>query len=347
MISYDNQVKTEWDASNGAGKLLRAAREARGISTQQVAGSLRLDVKHIEAMERDEFTNFVAPVFVRGYLRSYARFLDLSPDSIVKSYDYQSGPVPLVLHGRSVLSEEASNTGDRAISWVIYLIVLASLILGVVWWQTQGTFRFAQDEPPLSAGVDAELSMDLSEQELVMAVSGTSASPITTESAAPPVLAQETPDPAMMQATSEPPATALQAEAGNPATASALNGTPSATASLAPPAGIAQSPNAQGAPAVSAEPSQPVAAAPTVVLNLTAESWVDITDSGGNRLVYKLLPAGANKTLHDLKLPLKVVLGNGAGVNLEYNNQPFDHSRFISKGVTRFQLGSTNLSAVQ
>ncbi|MEO5702316.1 MAG: RodZ domain-containing protein [Gammaproteobacteria bacterium] len=319
MTTSGTQTTADESATGGAGKLLRAAREARGMTALQVAGKLRLDVKHIEAMERDEFTTLVAPVFARGYLRSYAQFLELSPDTFVKSYENQKGPMPMVLHGRSVLSGEDSDVSDRSISWIIYIIILASLILGVVWWQTQGTFKFGEDQPV--ANFDSESPPD--PQEVVEPMADTS----------PP-------------ATSPP--TGLASVSPVSAGAPAVTLPPKQIATIAQPADVPAQPQPSAAPSVT-QPHEISAtvAAPSVVINLTAESWVDITDADGNRLVYKMLPAGTSKTLNDLKLPLKVVLGNAAGVKLEYNGQPFDHSRYSRNGVTRFELGSPNLSAAQ
>lgn len=330
MRSLDSQVKDDLSSTSGVGKLLRSAREARGLTALQVAGKLRLDVKHIEALERDEFTTLAAPVFARGYLRSYARFLELSPDTFVRSYENQKGPMPKVLHGRSVLSGVGDDESDRSISWVIYLIILSSLALGIVWWQTQGTFRFAEDQPV--ANLESELPPLLLDE-------------LQQVSATPSSSAQALPNLAQATDTLPPPVANLQSGV-------AVSPAPSATLSAEQINASAQAANTLVQPQAPVQTAlspqlKTSSAIPSVVLNLTAESWVDITDAGGNRLVYKLLPAGTSKTLQDLKLPLKVVLGNAAGVVLEYNGQPFDHSGYSSNGVTRFELGSANISAAQ
>ena len=267
--------------------------------------------------------------------------------------------MPMVLHGRSVLSDVDSNGGDRSISWVIYLIVLASLILGVVWWQTQGTFKFSKDQPV--ASLESELPPPLPDREEVAAHlpgSNASASLATRvrDSAVLSPSAQELPNSALTQAvaTTSPPAMIQPAGAVISSTPATLADAPTKTllpveqitATAKPVDTPKQQPSAL---TLDTQPDKvPVnAAVPTVVLNLTAKSWVDITDAEGNRLVYKLLPAGTSKTLKDLKLPLKVVLGNPVGVRLEYNGQPFDYSRYSHDGITRFELGSANHSAAQ
>ncbi|MEO5574298.1 MAG: RodZ domain-containing protein, partial [Gammaproteobacteria bacterium] len=322
------------------GKRLRDEREARSLSVEQVAGKLRLDVKQIEAMERDEFTSLVAPVFARGYLRSYARFLQLPADAIIRSYENQKGPIPKVLHGRSVLSDVDGGVGghDRAMSWVVYLIVLASLILGVVWWQTGGTFKFGQEQTASNFDPDELPTLPDAEDEVEPV-------PAKKASAAPRRV-----DNNVVQS--------LPSQTSNPAPAQGVNAyMPGMLTIPAVPQGqnaktTTPAPDPQKIPAQAAVPVPVPAppanvAIPSVVLNLTQQSWVDITDATGNKLVYKLLPAGTHKTLQDLKLPLKVILGNAAGVNLEYSGKPFDHSGFSHKGVTSFELGSPEPNAAQ
>lgn len=70
----------------GPGARLRAKRESMGLSVGQVAEKLRLDVRYIRALEQDNHAEIAAPVFVRGYLRSYAVLLQLPADAIVECY---------------------------------------------------------------------------------------------------------------------------------------------------------------------------------------------------------------------------------------------------------------------
>lgn len=67
------------------GSVLREAREAAGLSEQDVADSLNLLVSHVEAMEANQFQQMNADIFVRGYVRSYARFLNLDAESLLEA----------------------------------------------------------------------------------------------------------------------------------------------------------------------------------------------------------------------------------------------------------------------
>lgn len=59
------------------GKCLQQARETAGFSIQQIAGEMHLEVRQIELIERDRFRELGAPVFVKGYLRRYAKLVNV------------------------------------------------------------------------------------------------------------------------------------------------------------------------------------------------------------------------------------------------------------------------------
>jgi transcriptional regulator with XRE-family HTH domain len=61
------------------GERFRAAREARGLSLSDVAEQIRIRSVYLAAIEDDNWNAIGAPVYVRGFLRTYARFLGLDP----------------------------------------------------------------------------------------------------------------------------------------------------------------------------------------------------------------------------------------------------------------------------
>jgi cytoskeleton protein RodZ len=70
-------------AASSVGQLLREAREAQGITLEEVAGRLRLMHRQVEAMETDDFESLGQPVFARGFVRNYARLLGLDPEALL------------------------------------------------------------------------------------------------------------------------------------------------------------------------------------------------------------------------------------------------------------------------
>jgi len=81
-------------SGSSIGPCLRAAREKRKLKIEQVAKQLHLDSKIISAIENDDTTALPAPIFVQGYLRSYARLVDLPEEDLVRQYSARASELP-------------------------------------------------------------------------------------------------------------------------------------------------------------------------------------------------------------------------------------------------------------
>jgi cytoskeletal protein RodZ len=66
---------------------LRQAREASGLTIQQVAETTKIRSDHIEAIEAGNYTAFSAQVYIRGFVRTYARMLKLNEPQILAALD--------------------------------------------------------------------------------------------------------------------------------------------------------------------------------------------------------------------------------------------------------------------
>ena len=73
-------------AGETAGRQLQYAREQRGLDLARVAAELRLTPATVLALETDDYTRLPSPVFVRGYLNSYARLLGIDPEPVLAAY---------------------------------------------------------------------------------------------------------------------------------------------------------------------------------------------------------------------------------------------------------------------
>ena len=65
------------------GAFLAAKRGERGLTLQQAASATHIRLEHLSALEADEPELIPAPVYARGYLRTYARYLGLDEESLV------------------------------------------------------------------------------------------------------------------------------------------------------------------------------------------------------------------------------------------------------------------------
>lgn len=68
------------------GEWLRRQRELREISLRDIAERTKISLRYLEAMEADRFELLPAPIFAKGFLREYARYVGLSPDEVINHY---------------------------------------------------------------------------------------------------------------------------------------------------------------------------------------------------------------------------------------------------------------------
>ena len=85
------------DEVTSLGSVLTVAREALGLSIEQVAAELRVELRFLEALEQDRLEVFSAPVFVKGYLRHLANRFGLQYEDLLARYSRQTdiSDVPL------------------------------------------------------------------------------------------------------------------------------------------------------------------------------------------------------------------------------------------------------------
>ncbi len=70
------------------GEELRREREIRGISLKEIADATKISKRFLEAIERNDHRTLPAPVFTRGFVREYAKYLGLNADEMVNRYNY-------------------------------------------------------------------------------------------------------------------------------------------------------------------------------------------------------------------------------------------------------------------
>jgi len=82
----DDEIAKLTDVHGYSGSLIRAVREAKSITLQQVADSTRISVRYLEAIESDAHERLPSATFVKGYVREVARLLKLDEESVVTGY---------------------------------------------------------------------------------------------------------------------------------------------------------------------------------------------------------------------------------------------------------------------
>jgi len=170
MVKYvllDDEVESDASGGDSPGKRLRAAREKLDLDIKTVAKKLHMHEDSIIALENDNYDRFPAPIYVSGFLRNYARLLNLDPEPIVESYESLGKEAPPIL---SDLTSKIPRRRHRGIEpWAGYLAAGGILLMLLVWMlpsrnqsvdiELQSMSESQQPEPPVSiSSMDNEQS---------------------------------------------------------------------------------------------------------------------------------------------------------------------------------------------
>src|SRR5688572_14964949 len=129
---------------------LRAAREARKLTVYQLAETTKIRTDHIRALEEGNFDVFVAPVYIRGFVRTCATLLKLDVPQIMATLDSELAqtekfcePPPLSKSPRGALDYFTlllSRLDWRKAALVGSVLVIVGLVVGIyALWRTFST----------------------------------------------------------------------------------------------------------------------------------------------------------------------------------------------------------------
>jgi len=156
MVKYILLDDDEPDkGGNGSpGARLRAAREELNLDIKTVAKKLHMNEKSIIALENDDYEKFPAPIYVSGFLRNYARLLNVEPGPIVDSFESLGKEVPPILSDLTASIPRRRHKGIE--SWAGYLAGGGILLMLLVWMLPSNNQSFdhnvqTQAENPLKS----------------------------------------------------------------------------------------------------------------------------------------------------------------------------------------------------
>ena len=127
------------------GVRLRTERERRGLTPENVAKQLRLDVSVVNALENDDREHLPAPIFVQGYLRSYARLLGLQENELANDYVRESGDLPPLTVQRVGRRRAYLRLPSAGLVRKIILVLFIAIILWLAFPYISGLFDSRND----------------------------------------------------------------------------------------------------------------------------------------------------------------------------------------------------------
>ena len=307
--------KTNTTGALDIGAVLSAARMKRDLSIATAAMQSNLSQDIIERLEQNRFAEIGAPVFTRGYLGLYARFLGLNEAAVSQAFNkIKSEPAPELRLTAANIESQARPYRRRSYlgSWLLLIpvvaiggILLYQLFDNNSWLMTQINGAF---NAPQASGetTPAEGGSANSGNEIVLEVGGTPLSP-----------------------------------EGTPLSPDSAQNIPGLTPPPADDNSAATSDKPAEPPAADTPPA--AAANRGIQLSFSVESWIEIKDSGNKKVLSKLVKAGEKIELPADGAPYNLNLGRPDGVVMLINGQeqPLENYRQKNSG-RRFNVDVPN-----
>ena len=285
-----------------AGSTLRSAREAAGLSVDDVALQLKLAPRQVRALEDDDFQHLPGRTFARGFARNYARFIQLDPDRVLALMPAgESAPAlerPSFAAARRPMGEiPVERAAHRSSAPRVLFLLLALVAVGAAaYYEYVHKASEARREAAGVSGAESATTTIPAPQSLT-AVGSTTTLPN-------PVAAE------------------------SPTTAT-------------PPTGEA-APGPAGTPDVAATPAGGSATAAkasdaALVLAFRGTSWAEVKDANGRVILQMTGGAGMTQTVTGTP-PLELSLGNAPDVAVTFRGQSLDLAPFTRGVVARVAL---------
>jgi len=139
----------------GLGDEFRAAREARHLALADVSDQIHIRSVYLQSIEEEDWAAIAAPVYVRGFIRTYARFLGMDPEGAVEAYNADMEDAEREADGPVRVAPARS----RGPSIWIWLAAAAAVVLlcfvGYSYYQLQTTGAAASPAPAEDLGGSA------------------------------------------------------------------------------------------------------------------------------------------------------------------------------------------------
>lgn len=117
------------------GAQLAAVRTAKGYTVEYIASKLHLRVRVIQLLEADDYSKMPNSVFVKGYLRAYAKLVDVNADTLLETYNRNFSVEKKTEKAALWQSRRDTSGGERAIRWLTTLFGFVVLVAVAIWWQ--------------------------------------------------------------------------------------------------------------------------------------------------------------------------------------------------------------------
>jgi len=295
----------------GPGQMLSDARKKLSLSTEDVAEKLKFKRNVVLNIEQDLFDQKLPATFNRGYLRSYAKLVNIDVDEVLSAYDM----LGVAEVQRSEMQSFSNLTEKEAehsrLMWLSYFIAAILVGLMILWWQQEPKQTVDEKAPEVqpaltlqNSGLDGKNKADLAKQKSTQLITDKS------EIEAVKLLPLEEPIRQEVIEQNVVESTIVTLEDVSPGNTS---------------------------DPISKENQKPVAEISTAVFTFSGDCWVNIYDATGERIAWGVKKSGYVMTITG-KAPLKITLGKPELAAIVFNGQLIDMSPFNVGNIAKFTL---------
>ncbi|WP_426358599.1 RodZ domain-containing protein [Pseudocolwellia sp. HL-MZ19] len=301
----------------GPGSLLAEARASQGLSVEDVAARLNFRVSLVKNIEADIYDKNLPDTFNRGYLKNYAKLVNIPNADVIGLYESMNGIGISPAKMQSFSNGTMKKAQNSMLMWITYLILAIFIGFTVMWW--------LQGDKANKENAVAVATENLSSSEVTQ--SGSNEQVDSTENVLDKNINELEDNPAG----TDTPAQQTQALA-NTVTESLTE------SDLVENNLTSQTENASEANTLDqAELTQ-------VVFTFSGDCWVNIYDALGERIAWGIKKTGYVMTI-DAQSPLKITIGKPELVEINFGREAIDMSVFPKGHIAKFTLPLTTQSS--
>lgn len=320
----------------GFGALLKAGREEKNLAVADVAAKLKLTGRQVEALEAEDLSHLPSEVFVRGFVRNYARLVDVDVDSVIAPVDVQAAVAETITAPSAGVAFNSKGIRRWVVLPLAALGVFLLLVAALYHWLRQGEDSLVVAEPVAPVANSQAIPQPNTQPPLSTSAPEPAATSLESRtlqlSPRPEVVPDGAPTPAQPDATR--PASTDSASSALPLPPAKPVASPAPSVALTP-AGL-PAPAAATAPiAEKTTPAKP-AGAHTLRFEPAHDAWIQVVDGKGNRFS-RLVRAGSAESFLG-EPPFRLVVGEAARVRMSYDGHVIDLTPFIGQKVARLTL---------
>jgi len=299
----------------GPGQMLAEARKAMKLSQEDVAEKLNFRVSLVRDIEEDKFDKSLPATYNRGYLRNYAKLVNVAIDDILASYEMLGVAEAQGAEMQSFSKITEKQAQNNRLMWISYLIVAILIGSTVVWWLQDMKAETQVSASPAETA-EAPVTEPALEGQQELAENRDTGEPADT-----------------LPATLEDASLAENKDQGSEAADN--------IAIMAEEENIApESPVATSVADANLETQEQATSEPVLnkaIFTFAGDCWVNIYDATGERIAWGIKKAGYVMTISGVA-PLKVTLGKPELVQINFDGQDIDMSQFNVGNIAKFSL---------